>query len=186
MTDETIPYVGTVNTDSDHTDELATLTWDKHLLPFGKHGGQGSTDPSVIMMSFGEDWFESGHTEIQQPSLLECGKRSWLVPKAARLIRTNGGPLLVSFLTSAWHLRIASKSVAMPAFSDIEPSGFGGSETCIVLQAKLSVLRPKSQGLGVQSNATSAWRAVARKEVDAEILSFLFTVLQEAERLTNR
>lgn len=164
------------------SDALATSTWGKGLLPYGEHGRKADTDPSLILMLFDPSSFASVPTGIPPPSRLEYGPRSLMVAKATQAIRTSGEPLLLSFLNSAWHLRIAMTNATLPGHWGTEPSGFEAPMTCVVMRAKLFALRHPSPELHANYSAGNVWRVAVPKDSAEEISSFLHTVLREPEQ----
>lgn len=186
MTDKTTQSVETASSGTNpESGEPATSMWAKGLLPFGRRGKQGPTDPHLTMTCFEQDWSGWDPTGTPQLRLLKFGTRSYLVALASRVIRTSGAPLLLTFHGSAWHLRIATASVTLPGHWAIEPSGLEQPTTCVVMQAKLYAQPPVNLGQLESSNASNVWRAVALKDSDVEISSFLYTALQRAEKPTN-
>lgn len=185
MTDEITQSVETASSDtSPASGERATSTWAKGLLPYGARGGPDSTDSSMLLMCFKRDWSDSEPTETPQPFLVQYGPGSLLVAQASQVIHTSGAPLLLSLHSSAWRLQIATTNALLPGHWGIEFSGFEAPATLIVMQAKLYVLPPASQDVSGNFSASNVWRAVVTTDNDVETLSFLHTVLQQAELRT--
>lgn len=102
---------------------------------------------------------------------------------ATQVIRTNGGPAISSFATSAWRLLIASKTIEMPNSLDGACLESVHPTKMIVLLARLFVLQaPKPD---TNSSAMNVWRAVVPEADDEAILSFLYTALELSQRAMN-
>lgn len=178
--DETFQSAGTASTAINPVlVESAMSMWDKGLIPFGPRGVEVDTNRSLILMCFNPDSLDSDPMGIPQPCLVKYGSASQLVAQASQAIHTSGAPLILTFLGSAWHLRILTKIVTMPSVWATAFSGFEEPTTCVVMQAKLSVPQPSSLGQPANFSVPNAWLAVAPQDHDVAISSFLSTVLNQ-------